>query len=56
MAFDEKIDKLTKAQPDISTLVEELFPLRRGTNTLLKAQSALYPTTKDEITAVEIVL
>lgn len=44
--LDEKIDKLTKALPDISSFVTELFTLGRGTNTLPATQSALCRETK----------
>lgn len=37
----EKIDRLTKAQPDISALVEKLVTLKRDVNALLKTHSAL---------------
>ncbi len=37
--FDDKIGKLINAQPDVSKLIDELFTLRRDTNTLLESQS-----------------
>lgn len=51
--LDEKIDKLTEVQPDISALVGELFTLRCDTNPLLEAQSALCRTTQEEIAKTE---
>lgn len=38
LEFDEKIDKLDNDQLDTSTSVEELFMLRRNTNTFLQVR------------------
>ena len=38
--MNEKIENLVKSQPDITKLVDEIYTLRRDTNTLLESQSA----------------
>lgn len=43
------MEKLTKTQIDISTLVKGLFTLRRDTNVLLDAQFALCGRTQEEV-------
>lgn len=53
--LDEKIDKLTKAQSNISTLVGIVFTLRCDTNSLLEAQSALHQGTQEVAITIQSV-
>lgn len=49
MELKENIDKLAKAQLDISTLVEKLFTLRHNTSNPLEVQLALRCGVQDEV-------
>lgn len=53
MELDEKIDKFVKAQPDIGTLVEKLYTIRRDTNILLEVHSALCRGAQKKVVATE---
>lgn len=49
MELDEKIEKLPKDQPDISTVVNEKFTLRQAINAFLYTQPALRRGTREEV-------
>lgn len=53
MELDEIIVKLAKAQLDIEPLVEELFTIRRDTNTLFETQSALCRGAQEKVVTNE---
>lgn len=56
MELYKEYHKLDKAQPNSSTLVEELFTLRRDTIFLLEAKSALLHHAQKEVVATRNVL
>ena len=38
--IEKKFDNLSKSQPDFTKLIDEIYTLRRDTNTLLESKSA----------------